>query len=162
MVSIEYASKDRRLIARSDLSPYLQWIWERHFSDVPRVNEVVIDYTYPWKSRLGRIRLLSDSRTCIGINTLLQLPSIPEVVLFITIAHELTHYAHGFGSPLPQKYAFPHAHQVVNKELRQRNLGESLIECESWIGEHWYSFYEQQRSSGWPGIAAPRRRKKTL
>jgi hypothetical protein len=142
--------------SRTDLSSCLNWIWEQYFSDVPRSNEVAIEYRYPWKNRLGLIRLSSDSmHTWIEINTLLQLPVVPDVVLLITVAHELTHYAHGFGSPLPRKYAFPHAHQVVNKELKQRNLGAYLAACEAWIDQYWFSFYEQQRSSGWSGVAGP-------
>jgi hypothetical protein len=141
--------------SRADLSSCLNWIWEQYFSDIPRSNEIAIAYRYPWKNRLGLIRLSPDSRhTYIGINTLLQVPSVPDVVLLITIAHELTHYAHGFGSPLPRKYAFPHANRVVEKELVQRNLGACLKACETWLDHCWYSFYEQQRSSG---IAGPKR-----
>lgn len=142
--------------SRTDLSSCLNWVWGQYFSDITRCNEVAIDYRYPWKNRLGLIRLSSDSmHTCIEINTLLQILAVPDVVLLITIAHELCHYAHGFGSPLPRKYAFPHAHQVVEKELKQRNLGASLTACEAWIDHYWFPFYEQQRSAGWSGIAGP-------
>jgi hypothetical protein len=157
MVSREaYASMCCLPTSRTDLPSCLDWIWGQYFSDVVCSNEITIAYSYPWKNRLGQIRLSLDSRhTWIGINTLLQLPSVPDVVLLITIAHELTHYAHGFGSPLPQKYASPHAHQVVDKELKQRNLGDCLIACEAWMNHYWFSFYEQQKASGWSGIVGP-------
>jgi len=56
----------------------------------------------------------------IGINALLQHAQVPEYVLITTIAHELTHYAHGFGSPLPRCYEHPHANNVVERELERR------------------------------------------
>jgi hypothetical protein len=143
-------------ISRMDLGSCLHWIWEHYFCDIPRCNEVAIEYRYPWKTRLGMIHLSSDTtHTLIGMNTLLQLPLVPEEVLLITIAHELCHYAHGFGSPLLRKYASPHAHQVVEKELGQRQLGVCLTRCEEWIEQHWFAFYEQQRASGWSCIGGP-------
>ncbi|GCE19207.1 hypothetical protein [Dictyobacter kobayashii] len=138
---------------RHHLSDYLQWIWHNYFADIPRVNEVTIDYCYPWKGRLGLIRLSVDATmTFIGINTLLQLPQVPDHVLITTIAHELVHYIHGFGSPLPRLYKHPHANKVVDRELEQRELGAYLHSCNEWIDNYWYSFYDMQRAAGWAGI----------
>src|SRR5690242_9420416 len=101
-----------------DLNVYLDQIWHDHFVDIPRVNQVQISYCYHWKSRLGLIRLSLDEQiSCIGINSLLQLSQVPEYVLITTIAHELTHYTHGFGSPLPRRCKHPHASKVLDKEL---------------------------------------------
>src|SRR5262252_4525173 len=56
-----------------DLNIYLDCIWQRHFSDIPRVNEVEIAYGHPWKQRLGLIRLSLDNKlSFIGINALHQ------------------------------------------------------------------------------------------
>lgn len=138
---------------RYDLSGYLQWIWHTYFSDSPRVNDIIIDYGYPWKGRLGLIRLSLDATvTFIGINTLLQLQQVPEYVLITTIAHELVHYIHGFGSPLPRRYQHPHANHVVDRELEQRDLGKYLHYCNEWIDKYWYSFYDMQRATGWAGM----------
>jgi hypothetical protein len=138
---------------RRDLTHYLNQIWRDHFADTPRVNHVYIDYCYPWKSRLGLIRLSKDQSTSfIGINTLLLLQQVPEEVLITTIAHELVHYVHGFGSPLPRYYKHPHANNIVDRELEQRNLGDYLRRCHAWIDKNWYSFYDRQRASGWVGI----------
>lgn len=138
---------------RSQLAMYLQWIWQSYFEDCPRVNEVNIDYCYPWKGRLGLIRLSLDATmTFIGVNTLLQVQQVPEYVLITTIAHELVHYIHGFGSPLPRRYKHPHANKVVDRELEQRNLGDYLCCCNEWIDKYWYSFYDMQRAAGWAGI----------
>jgi hypothetical protein len=142
--AIEQETEERELTA------YLNRIWRKHFTDIPRVNTVHIGYCFPWKSRLGLIRLsLDQSTTFIGINSLLQLPQVPEYVLITTIAHELVHYTHGFGSPLPRKYKYPHANGVVERELESRELGESLHCCNRWIDKHWYPFYDVQRASGW-------------
>jgi hypothetical protein len=127
-----------------------------HFADCLRMNEVVIDYCYPWKSRLGLIRLSLDTTlSYIGINSLLQVVEVPEEVLVITIAHEMVHYLHGFGSPLPRRYKHPHANRVVERELEQRKLGSTLHICNEWIDNHWYSFYDMQRVAGWTGIQGP-------
>jgi hypothetical protein len=141
-----------------EVSRYLNWIWGAYFADIPRVNLVRIDYCYPWKSRLGLIRLSEDQSTSfIGINALLQLQQLPEYILITTIAHELTHYAHGFGSPLPRLWKHPHANKVVDHELEKRELGEYLCCCNEWIDKHWYPFYDMQRELGWEKVfGAPR------
>ena len=90
---------------------------------------------------------LDCSHSFIGINSLLQHVEVPDVVLIVTIAHELVHYAHGFGSPLPQLYNHPHANNVVDIELERRGLGDALSECNSWIDEQWYDFYKAQRET---------------
>ncbi len=128
-----------------DLKAYLDQIWQTYFADLPCVNDVQIAYSYPWRSRLGLIRLSLDRATSfIGINSLLQLPQVPGYVLLITIAHELAHYAHGFGSPLPRLFKHPHANKVVDRELEHRELGEHLHCCNQWIDKYWYSFYDIQ------------------
>ncbi len=149
---------------RNQLHLYLHWIWRIYFPDTPCVNEVRIDYYYPWKSRLGLIRLsLDHKQTFIGINSLLQLAQVPESVLIVTIAHELAHYAHGFGSPLPRHCEHPHANRIVDRELERRQLGEHLQQCNEWIDKQWYAFYDRERTCGWAHINGPVRsaRRKT-
>ncbi|HEU5382789.1 MAG TPA: hypothetical protein VFV38_45865 [Ktedonobacteraceae bacterium] len=137
-----------------DPTSYLENIWNGYFSDVSRVNQVDIAYYRPWKRRLGQIRMSFDSRTsCIGLNSLLQLSQIPEYILITTIAHELVHYTHGFGSPLPCLHPHPHAGHVVDRELERRGLGETLRQCNAWIDQHWFSFYEEMHEAGWPGLS---------
>lgn len=134
---------------------YLDEIWHTYFADVPRVNQVEIAYCQPWKRRLGLIRLSLDNVTSfIGINALLQLEEIPEYILTTTIAHELTHYVHGFGSPLPRLYEHPHANNVVKRELEQRGLGEIMRLCDEWIDNQWFAFYDRQRDAGWLALPA--------
>lgn len=129
---------------------YLDKIWQTYFADVARANQVEAAYCQPWKRRLGLIRLtLDNSASFIGVNALLQLPQVPEYILITTIAHELTHYAHGFGSPLPRLHEHPHANNVVKRELERRGLGETLERCDEWIDKEWFAFYEQEREAGW-------------
>jgi len=140
----------RNLLAGTRALPaYLERIWRNHFADIPRANTVHIGYCYPWKNRLGLIRLsLDQATTFIGINALLQVLQVPEYVLITTIAHELVHYTHGFGSPLPRLCKHPHANNVVERELERRELGEHLHCCNEWIDKQWYPFYDLQRLSG--------------
>lgn len=138
---------------KKNLTSYLNEIWQLYFSDIPRMNDVYIEYCYPWKSRLGLIRLSLDGAiTFIGVNTLLQLAQVPEYVLVTTIAHELVHYTHGFGSPLPRRCKHPHANHIVDRELQQRELGSHLQCCNEWIDKCWYPFYDYQRANGWSGL----------
>lgn len=141
-----------------DLNVYLDRIWQRHFSDIRRANDVEIAYCQPWKRRLGLIRMTVDNKTSfIGINALLQHQQVPEYVLITTIAHEMTHYAHGFGSPLPRCYEHPHANNVVERELAQRGLGKYAQQCDEWIDKQWFPFYDMLRESGWAGISGAHR-----
>ncbi|MEO7019607.1 MAG: hypothetical protein ABI234_05600 [Ktedonobacteraceae bacterium] len=134
---------------------YLNEIWQSYFADVPRVNTLEIAYGQPWKRRLGLIRLsLDNTISFIGVNALLQIPQIPEYILITTVAHELTHYAHGFGSPLPRQYRHPHANNVVKDELERRGLGETMRLCDEWIDNEWFSFYDKQREMDWAELPA--------
>ena len=146
-----------------DLNLYLERIWQEYFADVPCVNTVEIAYGHPWKRRLGLIRLSLDNATSfIGINGLLQLARVPEYVLITTIAHELTHYAHGFGSPLPRIYKHPHANNIVSRELEQRGLGETMRRCDEWIDKRWFSFYDIEHAAGWVSIPGACRTSRSL
>ncbi len=136
---------------KHELSTCLNLIWQRYFADVPRVNTVSIEYCYPWKSRLGLIRLSLDATmTFIGINALLRLREVPDYVLMTTIAHEVVHYSHGFGSPLSRCFKHPHANKVVDTALEQREMGLYLQCCNEWIDKNWYTFYSAQRATSWP------------
>lgn len=121
-------------------------IWARHFHDVERANYVEIGFGRAWKARLGLITLSSSGRTTfIGVNSLLRSRFVPRYVPRVTIAHELVHYAHGFGSPLPKIYSHPHRGGVVAKELARRGLGFEHQLYNQWLQEHWHGFYNSWR-----------------
>lgn len=121
------------------LSLQLDRIWDTFFRDIPRVNSIKITFARHWKARLGLISLSEDaSTTFIGINAFLRYHDVPEFVNIATISHELAHYAHGFGSPLPRRYTHPHRGGVVAKELAARGLGMEHRANLQWIRDHWH------------------------
>jgi hypothetical protein len=127
------------------LKQLLDEIWTTYFHDIQRANDVTVEFARGWKSRLGLIRMTeSQARTYIGINGLLRHPSAPEFVVMVTTAHELCHYAHGFGSPLPQRHQHPHAGNVVGRELQERGLGALLADYDTWVAEFWHDYYDQR------------------
>lgn len=132
----------------------LEHIWSSFFADTPRVNRVEVNFSGSWKSRLGVISLSEDKQTSyIGLNSLLSLPEAPFYVATITLAHELVHYAHGFGSPLPRRHRHPHRGGIVEKELVVRGLAEELDLYQNWIQNHWYDFYARCALN--PTVVAP-------
>jgi hypothetical protein len=91
------------------LSRELDFLWNGCFYDVTMANVVEINFGGFWKTRLGLISLShSHLKTFIKINGYLRSWEFPDYVVRATIAHELAHYFHGFGSPLPRKYRYPH------------------------------------------------------
>lgn len=132
-------------------------IWCERFADIPRANEVVAGYEYPWKWRLGRIRMSLDQRISeITLNRLLDSPHVPEAIAVGVIAHEIVHYAQGFGSPLPRQQRHAHTHGAVSRELTRRGLGNHEQILEEWSHEVWPHFRDQalsqsrrERTSAW-------------
>ena len=115
------------------------------FRDVPRKNAIEIRFGRPWKTRLGRIRLSEPRKVSqIEINALLGRPEVPEAVCRVTVAHELVHYSHGFGSTLPRRHRHPHQGHIVSRALVARGLGAELAIYNQWTDQEWYRFYEEQ------------------
>ena len=119
-------------------------IWSQRFPDMPRKNDVDVSFAESWKSRLGVISLSVDGSTSyIGINSLLSLPEAPDCIARITLAHEMVHYLHGFGSSLPRRHRSPHRGRIVEKELFARGFYDEYQIYEEWIAESWFDFYER-------------------
>jgi hypothetical protein len=83
---------------------------------------------------------LPESTSIITINSHFQDLTIPEEVITVTIAHELVHYSHGFSSPHPQLYQYPHLGGIVSKELIKRGLKEQLIYQKKWLKQNWRQY----------------------
>lgn len=117
----------------------LDTIWDAYFPEVIQVNDVRIGYGRRAKRRLGSISLdPTDRRTSIiTINALFKSADIPQFVVEATIFHELTHYAHGFNSPLDQAQAHPHAGGVMKREFAERGLLELYLKQKRWLKQHW-------------------------
>jgi len=128
------------------LETLLDSIWQDYFSDVPRSNKVSIKFGKRAKRRLGSIRKINNRigsknfETEILINGYFRDKTIPQYVIEATIAHELSHYAHGFSSPLPKLSRFPHRGGMVDKELVNRGL-KYLADIEnSWLKNNWAKY----------------------
>ena len=133
-------------------------VWEGYFSDVPRKNFVITKFGKYAKRQLGCIKyvrgktkvkyllkkykeeIISQDINTVSIIVLtkyFQDDEIPEYVLISTIAHEISHYAHGFHSPLQQIYEKPHQGGIVKKEMDKRGLKEIQEMSAVWLKENW-------------------------
>ncbi len=124
------------------LAERLSKIWELLFPDIERLNNVVIRFKGKWKNKFGHIKRLKNKDTEIAINGLFQHESIPEYIIDTTIAHELTHYSHGFNSPHKQRYKHPHAGGVVTRELRNRGFGHMMAKEREFLQRQWLPIFK--------------------
>ena len=117
----------------------LALIWNEHFSDVPQKNDVTIRFGRRAKRRLGSISLdPKDLNTSIiTINSVFRDLEVPEFVIKATIVHEMTHYAHGFNSPLEQKHDHPHSGGVIRAEFAERGLEDLYVQQKRWLKANW-------------------------
>ncbi len=127
---------------QSWLESRLNSLWELLFPEVPRKNNVLIKFKGKPKYRFGYIKKKGED-TLIVVNSLFKHELVPEYVIDITIAHELVHYMHGFHSPLPKKYKYPHQGNIVNKELIKKGFSFQLKLQKQWIKNSWFKTYEQ-------------------
>jgi len=137
------------------LQDLLDRTWDEHFADVPQENDVRIEFGRRAKRRLGSIRVdpKDHNTSIITMNGLFRLDEVPEFVVKATLVHELTHYAHGFNSPLEQAQAHPHAGGVMRREFAERGLLDLYLEQKRWLKVHWHEFIGEQLPP-----AQPRRR----
>lgn len=112
-------------------------LWSGWFSDVERLNEVVVKFKGHWKNKFGHIKM-TNGVTEIAVNGLFRNLKVPEDIVDITLAHEICHYAHGFHSPHPKKYKYPHQGGVVNKELKSRGFN---VRKDKEFVKNWYELY---------------------
>ncbi len=121
------------------LESLLAEIWYRHFPDVPEANDVFIIWAKRAKRRLGSIEIdrRDGKTTIIKINRLFQDLEVPQFVIEATIVHEMTHYAHGFGSPFEQKQQHPHSGGVIRKEFAERGLVDLYLKQKRWLKQYW-------------------------
>lgn len=131
------------------LKDKLAQIWQRYFADIPVANNVFVKFGRPTRTRLGSIkfgRRKENPNTIITINGHFTDPDIPEFVIEAVLAHELTHYAHGFASPLEQSYQHPHKGGVVRRELIDRGLKELLQLEKRWVKANWVKYLKLRRA----------------
>lgn len=128
------------------LSTLLDETWDTHFADVPQENVVRIEFGRRARNRLGSIKVdpAEPDVSVITINGHFKDPAIPEFVVQATVVHELSHYAHGFNSPVEQKYQHPHAGGVMRAEFRERGLEQLFLDQRKWLKEEWRQYLEMQ------------------
>lgn len=118
--------------------------WDRHFSDVPQDNDVRVIFGRKAKNRLGSIRVdpKDSSISIITMNGLFRDPQVPDFIIKATLVHELCHYAHGFNSPIEQKYRHPHAGGVMRQEFAERGLEQLYRDQKKWLKDNWRNVVE--------------------
>ncbi len=117
----------------------LERIWQEKFPDIPSESNIVIMFGQKARTRLGSIKKnrVKDAVSKITMTGYFEDERVPEIIVDLTIAHELCHYAHGFSSPLPQLYRFPHQGNIVDRDLMRRGYGDDLIFQKKWLREKW-------------------------
>lgn len=129
------------------------------FADLEVCNRLEIHWGRAAQRRFGSIKMSRDKRvSSITINGLFRDETIPEQVIQATLAHELSHYAHGFSSPLPRKYKSPHAGGVIDRELRKRGLGLLSSYEKQWTKNHWPKVLKEAFPRRSRSLASTRRR----
>lgn len=127
------------------LENLLSDIWYKNFTDVEQNNDVKIRFGRRAKRRLGSISLdpMDMQTSIITVNRVFVDEEIPEFVVRATIVHELTHYAHGFNSPHPQKHTHPHSGGVIRAEFAERGLEQLYLEQKRWLKANWSKIIEK-------------------
>lgn len=139
------------------LQSVLDKIWDNYFADVPQENDVRIIFGRRAKRRLGSIQLdpVDRKTSIITMNGLFKHTDIPEFVIEATIVHELTHYAHGFNSPLDQAQAHPHAGGVMRREFDERGLLDLFLQQKRWLKLNWPAIISAEFAGTRSRSAAP-------
>lgn len=140
------------------LSALLDVTWDTHFADIPQDNIVRIRFGRKAKSRLGSIMLdpKEPDVSVITMNGLFRLPDVPEFVVQATLVHELTHYAHGFHSPLQRKQRHPHAGGVMRREYAERGLLQLYLDQKRWLKANWPGIVQANLAPSKPQRRSPR------
>jgi len=141
------------------------WLTERliqlqqnHFPDITDGNDIEVRFGRKCKTRLGSIAIrekkhrsrrltkiklkfldITEVVSIITINGHFKDPEIPEEVIDGILAHEFSHFVHGFNSMRQKKYRNPHAGGVVSSEMRSRGLDDILKAQKKWIRKNWKS-----------------------
>jgi hypothetical protein len=122
------------------LQERLRSLWETYFADAERGYPMEARFGAPARYRFGSI--VGRQGVClIRVNGLFAHPDVPEYVVDATLAHELVHYVHGFGSGLRKRHAHPHRGGVIVEEMARRGCLFLEAQAESWRRQQWEAFY---------------------
>jgi len=129
------------------LAGRLDELHDTYFPDIDIQNTLLVRFGRASRSRFGSIiaKPVAGHRlpvTYISINALFKDESVPEYVIDATLLHEFVHYAHGFHSPIKQKFRYPHQGGIVNREIRERGAGKFLELQNKWIKAEYRAFLQ--------------------
>lgn len=124
------------------LTNRLDILWGNYFSDLFREPNLVVRFGVRAKQRLGSIKR-RNGHTVITITNYYRSLLVPDYVVDETITHELVHYSHGFESPLPRLYRYPHEGNIVHRELAKRGLSVVHRDARRWLKTNWLSAVRQ-------------------
>ena len=132
-----------------------KFILRRYFPDIRLDNNLVVKFGQKAKTRLGSIKYGSPRgeagkdgkvhpNTIITLSGYFQDEKVPDFVLDATLAHEISHYSHGFFSPRQRLYHHPHHGGVVKREMLDRGLEDMLKLQKKWLRENWIRFIKKE------------------
>ncbi len=127
------------------LTDQLNALLKGPFADLPISNRLEVHFGRLARRRFGSITMTRDKKISrITINGLFRNEEVPEEVVQATLAHELSHYAHGFSSPLPRLYKTPHAGGVIEREFKKRGLSLLSRYEKEWTRLYWATYLRKQ------------------
>lgn len=132
------------------LKERFKYIKNRYFSDTKIINNLIVKFGRPCKTRLGSIkkgRKKENFNSIITINGHFRDTSIPSYVVDAVLAHEFVHYAHGFASPHEQAFCHPHQGGIVDNDLKNRGLFDILKAEKIWIKKNWVNYLKQNHNN---------------
>jgi len=78
----------------------------------------------------------TPKKSIITVTSMFAAETVPYDVVLYTIAHELTHYAHGFSSTNKKLFRHPHHGGVVNAEIERRGGKHLVTAYKQWLKEY--------------------------
>lgn len=119
----------------------LEHIWSNYYPDLKKSNTVMVTFGRYARFRFASIKyeqksLFARGVTIITVSSMFRSESVPDNVVLYSLAHELSHYAHGFSSAEKRKHRHPHKGGVVDREIESRGLGGLVAAYKSWLKEY--------------------------
>lgn len=140
------------------LEKQLQYLLKNYFSNVKLTNPIEIRFGREAKYRFGSIKLLrprglkrlvtstKPQKSIITITSMFAKEDVPVDIVRYTIAHELTHYAHGFSSANKRLFKHPHHGGIVNYELKERGADDLVTAFKRWLKNYRKAILAQRTS----------------
>lgn len=125
-----------------------------HFADLLHGEPIDVAIGRRAARRLASVKR-GPSGPVITVNPLLLLPDLPPEVLEATIAHELCHIVHGFGTANRTMGLQPHRGGIVDAELNRRGLKNTAQVAKDWCRSQWGTWYAAHA----PDLVAARERR---